>query len=87
MSLHSSSDQGRDGGNRDDASTRRVLFRHLLCYRLNGVEGAIQIDILHLPPEVVWQIQKRMERADAGVAEKDVDTAELMYGVQHDLCG
>lgn len=76
MTLLPSAHQGRDTADRDDGSALRCLAGHLVCDRLSDEEGAVQVDVLDAPPEVVREVQEGMEGADTGVRDQDIDARE-----------
>ena len=59
-----------------DDRPARALGLHLVGRGLDDIEGAVEIDLDGALQQRRRQIEKRVERADAGVGGEDVDLAE-----------
>jgi hypothetical protein len=87
MRLACTTHQGRDTGDRDDTPTTGFLRGHLVCNGTGDVETSIHVDVLHFFPERVGHVEERVERADTGVGDENVDSVERFDGFCDDLRG
>lgn len=87
MCLLSATHQGRNAADGDDATALRELRGHLISHRLHDVKCAIQIHILDAFPQVMWEVQERVERTDPGIGDQHVDPAECLdCGLHYRRC-
>ena len=62
------------------------LRHHVGQHQLQGVEHALQIDVLHFVPLRFGHSEKRLARIDAGVVDQHIDAAEIADGAFHPRC-
>ncbi|MFO1073870.1 MAG: hypothetical protein U1E17_14575 [Geminicoccaceae bacterium] len=75
MRLQAAADQRADRAHGDDGPAP-ALLDHPPGRRLDGIEGAVIIDLVGAPHDLARHVEEAVERADAGIADQHVDTAE-----------
>jgi hypothetical protein len=70
----------RDTGDGDDCASTMLplLLCHLISHCSSYEERPVEVDLLCLEEQLVWHIQERVEWANAGVGNQDIDPPESL---------